>query len=130
MANVRLRFATLLPRLHVSLRGLDVDKEKQLIVELDSAVRWLVETETDRDVKAELANFFRWVEEQERTMRSPEANERAQDDEAADRRKESEELAIDEDNQGVAQSPSIDAARSFFSGRSPDAQQPVAPADE
>lgn len=134
MANVRLRFASLLPRLHVSLRGLDVEKEKQLIVELDSAVRWLVETEKDRDVKDELANFFRWVEEQERAMRGPEADERARDDEAADRRKEVEERAVDDESQGVAavaESPGIEsAARAFFSGRVPDAQQPVAQADE
>lgn len=135
VANVRRRLASLLPRLHVSLRGLDVDAEKQLIVELDSAVRWLVETERDRDVKDELAAFFRWVDEQERTMRTPEAGQRLRDDEAADKRKESDEAVIDEE--GVAgaveshqQQEPIGEQRTFFSGRSADAQQPPARDDE
>lgn len=95
MANVRLRFATLLPKLHISLRGLDVDSEKRLIVELDSAVRWLVEMEKDRDVKNELATFFRWIEEQEAQNRTAEAEKRITEEEEADRRKESEEESVD-----------------------------------
>lgn len=97
VANVRLRFATLLPKLHVSLRGLDVESEKRLIVELDSAVRWLVESEKDRDVKNELANFFRWIEEQECQNRSPESEKRLSEEEEADRRKEAEEQNINPD---------------------------------
>lgn len=63
MANVRLRFCSLLPHLHTSLRGMDLDSEKQLIVQLDSAVRRLVETEKDRDVKEELTKFFGWIDQ-------------------------------------------------------------------
>lgn len=97
MANVRLRFATLLPKLHISLRGLNVDSEKLLIVELDSAVRWLVESEKDRDVKNELASFFRWVEEQEGQSRTAEAEKRLQEEEEVDKRKETEEENVSND---------------------------------
>ena len=95
VANVRLRFASLLPKLHMSLRGLDVESEKRLIVELDSAVRWLVDREKDRDVKNELASFFRWVEEQEGPNRTAEAEIRLQEEDEADKRKESEEESVD-----------------------------------
>lgn len=97
VANIRLRFATLLPKLHISLRGLDVESEKQLIVALDSAVRWLVESEKDRDVKNELASFFRWVEEQEGQSRTPEAEQRLREEEEADKRKTAEEENVNQD---------------------------------
>ena len=84
--NVRLRFCSLLPHLHTSLRGLDLETEKRLIVQLDSAVRRLVETEKDRDVKEELTKFFGWIEQQEK--KGPRiTDEDAQDD----RRKEEQE---------------------------------------
>ena len=94
VANVRLRTASLLPRLHMSLRGFETETEKHLIVELNSTVRRLVETEKDRDVQAELAKFFRWVEEQEKTSRADSAAEyekRLKDEELADQRKEEDE---------------------------------------
>ncbi len=69
--------------------------EKQLIVELDSSIRSLVESEKDRDVKDELENFFRWIREQERISRSdPEHAKRLQEEEEADRRKEEEEKSV------------------------------------
>lgn len=79
------------------MRGLDVESEKVLIVELDSAVRWLVESEKDRDVKNELASFFRWVEEQEAQSRTPEAEQRLRDEEEADKRKTTEEENVSQD---------------------------------
>lgn len=97
VANVRLRFATLLPKLHISLRGLDVETEKRLIVELDSAVRWLVESEKDRDVKNELSSFFRWIEEQEAQNQTAEVAKRLQEEEEADKRKETEEESVNRD---------------------------------
>jgi len=103
--NVRLRFSSLLPKLHSSLRGLDVETEKLLIMKLDSAVRWMVETEKDRDVKEELAKFFRWVEEREKKGQNV-------DEEEQDIRKEREEEQWDL----LDSSKSIDSSkpRSFF----------------
>lgn len=114
MANVRLRFATLLPKLHISLRGLDVESEKLLIVELDSAVRWLVESEKDRDVKNELASFFRWVEEQEGQNRTAEAEKRLQEEEEADKRKETEEENVSQDPVALETPTLEDPKRSNF----------------
>ena len=106
---MRLRFCSLLPRLHTSLRGLDVEMEKRLIMELDSAVRWMVESEKDRDVKEELAKFFRWVEEREKKDRSAE-------DEDEDLRKEQEEQQwgpVDE-SQTLDSSGDESKRRAFF----------------
>lgn len=134
VANVRLRFATLLPKLHISLRGLDPVCEKQLIVELDSSIRFLVESEKDRDVKEELAKFFRWVEEQEKLSRSdPEYQKRMKEEEEADRTKEDEERLVlhsyPEPVQVVSQSettaePLVPAIAPFF----PSGSEPVQPA--
>ena len=74
-------------------------------MKLDSAVRWMVETEKDRDVKEELAKFFRWVEEREKKGQNIE-------DEEQDIRKEREEEQWDL----LDSSKSVDAPkpRSFF----------------
>lgn len=137
MANVRLRFATLLPKLHISLRGLDVESEKRLIVELDSAVRWLVESEKDRDVKNELSSFFRWIEEQEAQNQTAEVAKRLQEEEEADKRKEMEEESVSRDL-AVSETPaspktpamesSGDSKRSnFFSKDEPDSSPFLSP---
>lgn len=132
VANVRLRLASLLPKLHASLRGLDVESEKILIVELDSAVRWLVESEKDRDVKNELASFFRWVEEQEGQSRSAEAEKRLQEDEEADKRKETEEENVSQQDAVALETPTTleDPKRSNFfpTDEPPSIQSPPAPA--
>ena len=88
-----MRLVTLLPKLHIALRGVDVISEKQLIVELETCIRHLVESEKDRDVQAEMAKFFHWVNEQEAARTDPEYNKRLQEEEEADRRKEEEESA-------------------------------------
>ena len=74
-------------------------------MKLDSAVRWMVETEKDRDVKEELAKFFRWVEEREKKGQNV-------DEEEQDLRKEREE----EQSDLIDSSKSIDSSkpRSFF----------------
>ena len=113
--NVRLRTASLLPRLHMSLRGLDVETEKRLIVELDSTVRRLGETEKDRDVQSELVKFFRWVEEQERIARTETAEheKRLKEEEAADRRKEEDEKLMLEPTEKCKDEPNSPST-SFF----------------
>ena len=120
----------MLPKLHISLRGLDVESEKRLIVELDSAVRWLVESEKDRDVKNELSNFFRWIEEQEAQNQTAEVAKRLQEEEEADKRKEMEEDSVSRELGGSEtpaspKTPAIesssDSKRSnFFSKDEPD----------
>jgi len=114
--NVRLRTASLLPRLHMSLRGLDVETEKRLIVELDSTVRRLGEMEKDRDVQTELVKFFRWVEEQERIARTETAEheKRLKEEEAADRRKEEDEKLMLEPSEKCKDEPSTSPSTSFF----------------
>ena len=124
MANVRLRFASLLPKLHMSLRGLDVESEKRLIVELDSAVRWLVDREKDRDVKNELASFFRWVEEQEGPNRTAEAEIRLQEEDEADKRKESEEESVDTTTSAAA---ALEASNFFPKEEAAQQPEPLLP---
>jgi hypothetical protein len=127
----------LLPKLHISLRGLDVESEKRLIVELDSAVRWLVESEKDRDVKNELSSFFRWIEEQEAQNQTAEVAKRLQEEEEADKRKEMEEESVSRDL-AVSETPvspktpaiesSGDSKRSnFFSKDEPDSSPILSP---
>ena len=103
---MRLRFSSLLPKLHSSLRGLDVDSEKLLIMKLDSAVRRMVETEKDRDVKEELAKFFRWVEDQDKKGHIA-------DDEEEDLRKQRQEQQWDL-MEGSTSIESTSKAHSFF----------------
>ncbi|XP_057374464.1 serine/threonine-protein phosphatase 4 regulatory subunit 4-like [Daphnia carinata] len=131
VANVRLRFAMLLPKLHISLRGLDVESEKRLIVELDSAVRWLVESEKDRDVKNELSSFFRWIEEQEAQNQTAEVAKRLQEEEEADKRKEAEEESVNcdpvvTDTSNTSTKSTVSSGRpNFFSKDEPDSTTPI-----
>lgn len=118
----------LLPKLHISLRGLDVESEKRLIVELDSAVRWLVESEKDRDVKNELSSFFRWIEEQEAQNQTAEVAKRLQEEEEADKHKQTEEDSVNRDPVVETSSPkeTVNSARSkFFSTDEPESSTAI-----
>lgn len=101
-----------------------METEKRLIVELDSAVRWLVESEKDRDVKNELSSFFRWIEEQEAQNQTAEVAKRLQEEEEADKRKETEEESVNRDPVVTDTSntkTTVNAGRpNFFSKDEPD----------